>query len=343
MPTTKNALLRYKYLDDLLSDRHHYYTTRELWEKCNEKLGEDGAVTLRCIQDDIKDLEYEPFYAELERFRKDGRACVRYANPSFSIFKKDMSNEERALLREVLSTLGQFEGLDNFEWLDRFKADLDVEERRQIISFSNNPYLQNKNLLGTLFDDISNEVVIKLTYHAFKDKDARTTVIHPYLLKQYNDRWFLFGADDSDKKILNFALDRIEDIEPMPEKKYVKCPDDFNERFEDIVGVTLYENRPVEHILFWVSDESKAYVMTKPIHASQTQYKGEREQRLRDSYPTLSGGSFFSADCIRNYELIRMLCSFGKELIVLQSDSNIEDEIYKHVSEMKEKYDEMRR
>ena len=37
---------------------------------------------------------------------------------------QEMSREERSLLREVLSTLGQFGGLDNFKWLDDFKIGL---------------------------------------------------------------------------------------------------------------------------------------------------------------------------------------------------------------------------
>ena len=345
MPETKNALIRYKYLDDLLSDRHHYFSTREIWEKCCEKLIDSGYkdVTLRCIQEDIKFFEYAPFYADIERFRKNGKLCVRYQKEGFSIFKKELSDEEVSLLREVLSTLGQFEGLDNFKWLDDFKIGLGLDERRQIISFSHNPYLQNSNLLGALFDDISNEVVVRLSYHTFADKTIRAIDFHPYLLKQYNDRWFVIGAADSDKKMLTFALDRIDDVEALPDKKFIPCPDDINERFEDIVGVTLYENHPIEHIVFWVSDASKDYVETKPVHPSQTTLKGEKEEQLRKAYPKLSGGSFFSIDCIRNYELVRALCSFGKNLVVLQSDGNIQDEIYKQICEMKENYDAVRR
>lgn len=345
MPETKNALIRYKYLDDLLSDRHHYFSTREIWEKCCERLIDSGYkdVTLRCIQEDIKFLEYAPFYADIERFRKNGKLCVRYQKNGFSIFKKELSDEEASLLREVLSTLGQFEGLDNFKWLDDFKIGLGLEERRQIISFSHNPYLQNSNLLGALFDDISNEVVVRLSYHTFADKTIRAIDFHPYLLKQYNDRWFVIGAADSDKKILTFALDRIDDVEALPDRKFIPCPDDINERFEDIVGVTLYENRPIEHIVFWVSDSSKDYVDTKPVHPSQTTLKGEKDEQLRKAFPMLPGGSFFSIDCIRNYELIRTLCSFGKNLVVLQSDGNIQDEIYKQICEMKENYDAVRR
>lgn len=339
MPTNKNALIRYKYLDRLLSDHHHYYDIHDLTEKVNDMLYNDGfsEVTQRCIEKDLNTLEYAPFSAPIKRFNWNGKRCITYDDRSFSIFKQEMSREERNLLREVLSTIGQFDGLDNFKWLDDFKIGLGLEERRQIICFSNNPYLQNSNLLGTLFAYISNEVVIRLYYHTFSDETIRSIEFHPYLLKQYNDRWFLLGAADDDGKILTFALDRIDKVESLPEKKYVPCPDDLSGRFEDIVGVTLYEDRPMEHIVFWVSDASKDYVMTKPIHESQTSIKGEAENKLREKYSQLDGGAFFSIDCIPNYELIRELCSFGKDLIVFEP-SSIQDDIFNRISVMVEEY-----
>ena len=71
------------------------------------------------------------------------------------------------------------------------------------------------------------------------------------------------------------------------------------------------------NIVFWVSDISKDYVATKPIHDSQKNISGSEEEKLRRIYPTLFKGRFFSIDCKENYELIRELTSFGKELIVL--------------------------
>lgn len=343
MPTNKNALIRYKYLDGLLSDHHHCYDIHDLAEKVNAMLYDDGfpEVTQRCIEKDLNTLEYAPFNAPIERFNKNGKRCIAYGKRSFSIFSQEMSREEANLLREVLSTIGQFDGLDNFKWLDDFKIGLGLEERRQIISFSNNPYQEKSNLLGSLFDNISNQVVIRLSYHTFTDPTVKAIDFHPYLLKQYNDRWFLIGAADSNKYILTFALDRIDKIEPLPERRYAECPEDFLERFEDIIGVTLYKDAPLEHILFWVSDASKDYVNTKPLHGSQTPHKGKEELRLRLLYPNLSGGAFFSIDCIRNYELVRELCSFGKDLIVLEPIT-IQEEIFNRIRQMYEDYMKLR-
>ena len=332
MPANKNALTRIVYLDEYLSDRLHHYTTRDIKNKCNERLYDAGLpeVSLRCIEKDINYLEYAPFYAEIERFVSNGDKCVRYKDPSYSIFKKELSEEERNLIHEVLKTIGQFEGLANFEWLENLRIGLGFKKRRKLISFSNNPYLENSNLLGVLFDYISNRVAVKLEYHTFKDGVVKDIVFHPYLLKQYNNRWFLLGAADEDNKILNFALDRINDVTPLPGLKYRKCKVNLADRFENIIGVTLYEDKKVENIVFWVSDYSKEYVRTKPLHGSQKHFKGDKELAFRTQYPNLEGGYFFSIKCIPNYEFVRELSSFGRDLLVL-SPNSIKDEIIERI------------
>lgn len=91
------------------------------------------------------------------------------------------------------------------------------------------------------------------------------------------------------------------------------------------------------NIVFWVSDISKGYVATKPIHDSQKNISGSEEEKLRRIYPALSNGRFFSIDCKENYELIRELTSFGKDIIVL-SPVIIREKIEKRISEMIEHY-----
>ncbi|MBQ7237645.1 MAG: WYL domain-containing protein [Bacteroidales bacterium] len=341
MPTNKNALIRYKVLDGLLSDRHHLFDIHDLTDYCNKALYEYGLseVTQRCVEKDINFLESRPFCADIERYRTGSRCCIRYSDPSFSIFKKQLSDEEENLLQEVLNTIGQFDGLANFEWLDGVKKSLNLKERPKVISFSNNPYLLNSNLLGVLFDTTSNQTVIELEYHTYSNISKRHVTIHPYLLKQYNNRWYIIGGAHGDGKILNFALDRIDKVTPLPEIKFEPCIINLVERFEDIIGVTLYDDRQIEHIVFWASDSSKDYILTKPIIGSQHHIKNDNS--LRDSYPLLSGGTFFSIDCIPNYELIRELCSFGKELVVLEPKS-ITEQIYNRILAMMEEYNKLR-
>ena len=198
--------------------------------------------------------------------------------------------------------------------------------------------MENSNLLGELFTAISHRQVVELHYHKFSSPHTELTVnIHPYLLKEYNRRWFLFAAAESDRKLLCFSLDRIDNAVPLPSHKYIDYDGEISEVFDDTIGVTINEESPVYNIVFWVSDISKDYVATKPIHDSQKNISGSEEEKLREMYTTLSGGSFFSIDCKENYELIRELTSFGKELIVL-SPVIMREKIEKRISEMMEQY-----
>ncbi len=135
MPANKNAVTRYYILDRLLGNRYHNYSTEDLRQLVNEELKElrgpeglkknEEAVSLRTIQGDLHYLEYEgPFLAEIEHYQIDvpsqknpnktvKKTCHRYADPSFSIFKKEMTEDEKYLLSEALSLLGQFDGLPN--------------------------------------------------------------------------------------------------------------------------------------------------------------------------------------------------------------------------------------
>lgn len=354
MPVNKNAMTRYKFLDDLLSNRYHNYSLDDLTEEVNNGLCEIGInpISRRCIEYDIKYLESEgPFLAEIERYsvpwydkekqKSFNKRCLRYAQASFSIFKKEMTDDESYILSEALSLLGQFDGLPNLEGLEGLHHKLKLKQERQIISFTKNP-LEYSTLLGELFTTISQHQVIELHYHTFARKEEKLIInLYPYLLKEYNRRWFLFAALEENGKILCFGLDRIDKVIPKPSHKYIEYDGNINELFDDIIGVTLYLDKPIEHILFWVSDSVKDYVETKPLHDSQKCYRSNKGLYFKNKYPKLSEGAYFSIDCIDNYELIRDLCSFGSDLVVL-SPINIQNEVYERISKMTELYHKLR-
>ena len=147
MPQNKNALTRYALLDRLLSNHRKAYSIQDLTDYLAKELLNYGQepVTRRCVEKDILYLEFDsPFDVEFERYKvasptKSGdgfyqKPCIRYADPSFSIFKKPLSEDERSLLASVLSTLGSFKGQPNFEWLEALAQKLNVEDLPEVIS-----------------------------------------------------------------------------------------------------------------------------------------------------------------------------------------------------------------
>lgn len=353
MPTNKNAMTRYKILDDLLSNRHHFYTLDDIVERINDELAEMGIepVSRRCVEKDIAYLkgEQSPFFADIESFSETvysggktvKKRCVRYSDPAFSIFKKQLSDDEAYLLSQALSLLGSFDGLPGYDELQKLQAPGGKRDDRRIVAFDKAPS-QNSNLFGKLFTAISQKQAVRLTYHALASAEAKKSLIlHPCLLKEYNRRWYVFGAADEDGKLLHFSLDQIDGIEELPAQPYKPCAEGLKDFFDDIIGVTHYDGCEAEEIVLWVGDGSKNYVATKPLHRSQKSLAAEDCEKLRGLYPSLQGGAFFTIRCIENYELIRELSSYGADLAVL-SPKRIQDKIFEQISAMSAKYSKLR-
>lgn len=356
MPINKNSIMRYKILDELLSSRYHNYSLDDLTQEVNNRLAEifpeGDNVVRRTIEKDIHFLEYDPFYADIERYtvgsynpehqKNIKKRCLRYKNPAFSIFKQELTPDEKYLLKEVLSFLGQFDGLPKLDGLERLRLGLNPKKHHKpIISLTKNP-LEEKSVFGELFTAISQRQVIELHYHKFFTPNTDQVYrLYPYLLREYSGRWYLFAAKVENNKLKCYPLDRIDRIAPIPSVKYKDYEGNLYELFEDVIGVTIYEDAIVNKIIFWVSDYSKDYVLTKPLHESQRTLCKKDSDELHIQYPSLQGGLFFRIDCKNNYELIRELCSFGQHLIVLEP-SYIQDEIYQRIQSINEEYSKLR-
>ncbi|MBK7390175.1 MAG: WYL domain-containing protein [Bacteroidetes bacterium] len=131
---------------------------------------------------------------------------------------------------------------------------------RPLIQFETNNLAEGNRHLRELYKHLSKKSVIKIEYKPF-GKEAFTCLISPYLLKEYNNRWFLFGKNHQTDYIQNLALDRIEHIE----KESVPFIDDldFNpeEYFKDVIGVSVTGNQ-TEKILLRFNPEQANYVKT---------------------------------------------------------------------------------
>lgn len=379
MATHKNALARYTIIDQMLSDRHRSYTTGEMLDKVNEMLcaskpdngigfttrerkgrkdrnNEDDMKAqrkngLRVIQMDLKALQGEPFNLDIINETIDGRRVWKYEDPTRTLFAKQISPDEKKLLREVLNTLGQFSGLDNFKWLDDLQSKLndnrsfggdgitDVNSNdRKVIQFSSNEDLKGKEHLGWLFSAITEQRVIRITYRKFVSSEEMTDnapiefTVYPYLLKQYNDRWYLFatpvngrdGTYDPDC-IFNFPLDRIEGLSYDDSMPYIECQVDLDERFEEIVGVSYDESKRPEEIILAVSRKRYPYLETKPINPYQKYLPSEKQAEFHNRYPELNDFVFISIEVIPNRELVQLILSFGSDMVVLHE--NLRNEI----------------
>ena len=99
MPANKNAVIRYMYLDQMLSDRHHYYSRTDLCMKCNERLVRDGysEVSKRTIELDLIDMGLPPFNMDIDdSLVMGGKHIIRYSDQTVSLFSKPLSDAQGA-------------------------------------------------------------------------------------------------------------------------------------------------------------------------------------------------------------------------------------------------------
>lgn len=328
MPANKNALIRYRYLDEMLSSRVRYYTRQELTDKINEQLA--TPVSKRCVEKDLIDIQDE-WGIEYDEKIYDGKKYIHYADPSFSIFNKELTSEERTLLKSVLDTIGQFDGLPNFEWLESMRlklakggnsalssSDLEEDSDRRIIEFNSNPYLKNSNMIAGLFQYIASKQAINIEYKPYYAANPIQEIVSPYRLKQFNNRWYLLCCRMSDGRFSNFALDRMVSYKTAEGVEFISCPIEIDEHFDDIIGVTYIKNAPVETVVFAGSPKEIQFILTKPLHGTQKRPSIEEQIRLHEEYPNVPfDWIFLTIECKWNKELITTLFSFGERIVVL--------------------------
>lgn len=332
MPTNKNAQLRYQILDRCFSDFKRKYTIEDLIDKVNESLYDltGKEVKLRQIREDIKYMRDRVTYdAPIKAYpMASGKQCYyRYEDPNFTIYNNEMSIEEVNNLRSTIQLLGRYRGTPANAWLEEVISNLEYRfgvkaNAENFISFEQNDKLQGLEHLSGIIDATVNHQPIELHYCSFKGHEFKT-VCHPYYVKQYNNRWFLFGWNDKFHSLGNYALDRIISFKKVDTPFIKNNQINFDTYFQDIIGVTIpKEDTSTETIVLRFSKERLPYVVSKPIHHSQTVNMEDRTITIKVK---------------PNNELYQMIFSFVPDIEVL-SPKPLRQKIMKKIEENLNKY-----
>lgn len=316
MPANKNALIRYKTIDRCLSNRYRRWTLDDLVDACCEALyemeGLSKGVSVRTVQGDIQIMRSDKlgYNAPIEVY---DHKYYRYSDPDYSIMSMPLSHNDMAVLQEAVDMLRQLEDFDQFgEMADvvnrlQEKLSLTRQERKPIVHFDSVPDLKGLKLLSPLYNYIANRQTLRITYQSFRALRPVAFIVHPYLLKEFRNRWFLFGSQDSDMRLLTLPLDRIVSIETSQVAFRENQSFDPEHFFDDLIGVTKSPRQRPQTIKFWVDREQSQYIKTKPLHQSQ---------RLVSENPD-DGSCVFTINVVYNKELYSVLMSYGPGLRVI--------------------------
>ena len=281
MPTNKNASIRYQALDKCFRDFHHRYYINDLIAKCEEALADFngiGGVSRRQVFEDIRYMESDAGWnIPLARMKDGKKVYYRYDKPNFTINGQPLTDEETCLLEETILTLKRFHGIPNNEWIDEVISNIECRfnlngDKQAVVGFDQNGRLKGLHYLSPIINATINKQILHITYKSYKENaEERLMVIHPYYVKQYNNRWFLMALDNEKGYIVNLALDRILSLETIENGPFIPNNEiDFDNYFNDVIGVTIpNEDVPKERIILRLDARQYAYVVAKPLHISQ--------------------------------------------------------------------------
>lgn len=319
MAQNKNALIRYKTIDKCLQNHYRTWTLEDLMEACSEALyeyeGRENSVSKRTVQLDIQLMRSEKlgYNAPIVVYDKK---FYKYEVEEYTITDIPLTETDINVLTETVSMLKQFKDFSLFndvsDILQRLEDKIYAEKShtQPVIHLDKNDNLKGLHFLDEIYQAIIKKIVLVITYKSFKSKDEQKFVFHPFILKEFNNRWFLIGRKKQSQPITNLALDRIIAIDYDFNMSYLEQNFNAESFYKNVVGVTVNTGVQPRRIELWIDRINAPYVITKPLHNSQRLIRQNED-----------GSVIIHLFLIQNYEFERLLLGFGNGLEVLRPEN----------------------
>lgn len=177
--------------------------------------------------------------------------------------------------------------------------------------------------LQTIINAIKNNCTLQMTHQGFEASIAKTTIIEPYCLKVFRQRWYLLGKDrhkHNDFRI--FALDRIIELSATNEPFETDPSFDAEDFFKNHFGVFIGEKEKPTRIVL------RAYGKMIPLIRSLPKHHSQKEITTRETY------SDFEYYLAPSFDFRQEILKEGHELEVIEPKSlrkTIHDELMKTI------------
>jgi predicted DNA-binding transcriptional regulator YafY len=308
MPNTKNPLMRFRVMHSLLSSGG-YYSKKEILEKIKEETGHSISTSL--FEKD-KQWIIDAFKAPI--VYKD-RIGYYYSDRNYSpaILVRKLSKDESKALDFAYEALNNLENVDlalaaqevllNISGRSAEKA---KKKGKRIIYRPPSPAVKGVGWLPVLYDAIENEKAVTIRYYKLQTKETKTHTISPYILRQYNELWYVIAWCAARELTLVFALDRIREIKPANVSYFVDPKFNADEYFKYSFGIThSYYEKP-QKVQFWINRDAYYYLEIKPLHHSQKKLEEKADALL------------MQIEVIISEELVMYLSGLGKKIKVIE-------------------------
>lgn len=325
MSSNNHALIRYRTIDRCLKSQSKNYFLKDLIKACSDAVheyeehrsGKDKVykeVSRRSLMYDLKFMKDDTFgfAAPIDHDRVEG---YYYTDPSFEAFRAKISMTDKQRLNEALNILKQLADQNQFADLDetilRLEENYKINKRRNqkpTVIFEHSTNAIGIKWLSLAKSYINAKQVIRVRYQPFEE-EAFDRAMSPYIIKEYNNRWYLVGYDHEKRMIRHYGLDRIKKISESILDYHQDDSFDAKTYLQDIVGITRTQGGQTENIRIKVFGKQRYYVDTKPFHKSQRKIKETKDSTI------------FELDLIVNYELVTKFFAMSDTLLVMKPAS----------------------
>lgn len=310
MPLTKNAQLRIEVIDEIFRGINRY-NFDNLLKKVNAVLLRSGtpAIGEKTLYNDLKYLREEkgaPIH------RPSASDDKYYYTEKFSIKTPLLDFEEIEYLKQVALIIRRLSPAHSGDEFNQIIAKLDntvhtlSDQGQSIIEIEAHTQSSGIHWYNALFYAIKDKSPLRLSYKPYHKEEAREFIFHPYLLKQYRSRWFLFGREGNKEYVTNLGLDRIVSIKnsaaPFIENDLFSAEAYFNH----LIGVSKPRDGEIKDITLRVEAKSVPYILSKPIHKLQKTVKNYK-----------NGDILVKIPLYKNYELISTILGYQNAVEVV--------------------------
>ncbi len=271
-----------------------------------------------------------------DRAPEDTR-CRRYyyKEKGFSIMDiltGGMSDSEYLHLVNALQKLKGTVNDETFEevlFAIRSRVEADYKKGPIYVDYEDNRRLKGREYRPLFYRAMLEKQVLHIHYKTFRGEELEYD-FHPYLLKQYNERWFAFGWSKPYGPYTSVPLDRLE-MPPVSSGHYSEDrPEKYSEKYFDIrVGVSNNLGATKRHRIELSVHSLDAWgrITTKPFPTQKVVAEYNNEKQV----------GFISLEIVPNREFFSRLLSLGPEVEVT-SPGEIRDYMIRQINAFEDVY-----
>lgn len=315
MPVNKNAYIRYRIIDACLRDKENSFPTKEyIIKKCRERA--DSEVSDSTFEKDIQAMRKQNvpgFFAPIKYDKRHNGYF--YDDPAYSIESFGVKTEDPDAIEFGAALLQQYKNspmlccyapaIDKIMCMINARKIADTDELNNFICPDIHPQFNGAEQFEAVLAAIKSKTVLSIAYRTLTSEKPWNYLIHPYLLREYRDRWFLIGLDQKKNKIRALCLEMIMSMTPENKVEFTGGDFDINEYCNKLLGITA-TNRQPEIIRLQVKNKKAWEIIDTPLHKSQ-------EIELREEKY-----SILRYELIPNDEFISEILAMGCDVKILE-------------------------